>query len=319
MPKKEKYIKKSLTGGFSLSFKNIVYIAAFWAIVTVLFYVLNSPFAATVNGISGSSDISADAAKNPDIPGYFLIDMLPELTGRLAAALNPALLISGFLAAFAAGIFFTGGFLESFKRSLTAGSKEGKTSNKLKSPDTGGFAAGGLHNFWTMLMFFLLGATGFMLLNTITASAGRFLKAVAWGMTGSEATAYYTGVAVRIIYYALFLYLALILQYARIASVFGSGPAENARMRSVIRFKDGLWRGYDFLSGNKMKSVLLFLIILAATAAWFIIDHLVFFHLTENASLDPLIWSAFTGFGYIFLRIIQYAIATVFFNFRSED
>jgi hypothetical protein len=314
MPKKEKYIRKSLAGGFALSFKNIVYIATFWAIVTVLFYVLNSPFAATVNGISGSSDISADAPKNPDIPGYFLIDILPDITGRLASSLNPALMISGFLAAFAVGIFFTGGFLEAFKRSLTAESKTEKISSKLKPANRGGFCTGGLQNFWTMLMFFLLGATGFMLLNTITASAGRFLKAVAWGMTGSEAAAYYTGVAVRIIYYALFLYLALILQYARIASVFGAEPAENIRMRSVIRFKDGLWRGYDFLSDNKLRAVLLFLIVLAATAVWFIIDHLVFFHLAENASLDPLIWSAFTGFGYIFSRVFQYAASVYLYE-----
>jgi hypothetical protein len=169
-----------------------------------------------------------------------------------------------------------------------------------------------------MLMFFLLGATGFLLLNTVTASAGRFLKAVAWGMTGSETAAYYTGVAVRLIYYALFLYLALILQYARIASVFDAQPAENVRMRSVIRFKDGLWRGYDFLSGNKLKAAYLFLIVLSVTATWFVIDHLVFFHLTENAFLDPFIWSVFTGFGYIFFRIAQYAVAAVFFNLSSD-
>jgi hypothetical protein len=318
MPKKEKYIRKSLAGGFALSFKNIIYVTAFWISITVLFYVLNSPFAATVNGISGSSDISADAANNPDIKGYFLIDMLPGLTDRLATAMNPALLISGFLTAFAIGVFFTSGFLEAFKRSLTAESDTGKALKKSKAVNSSSFAYGGLQNFWTMLMFFLLGATGFLLLSTVTASAGRFLKAVAWGMTGSEAAAYYTGVAVRIIYYVLFLYLTLILQYARIASVFNAEPAENARMRSVIRFKDGLWHGYDFLSENKRKAVLLFLIILAATAAWFIIDHIVFFKLTENASLDPLIWSALTGLGYIFFRIVQYATAAVFFFLQSK-
>jgi hypothetical protein len=168
-----------------------------------------------------------------------------------------------------------------------------------------------------MLLFFILAATAFLLLNTITASAGRFLKAVAWGITESEAAAYCTGVAVRVVYYILFLYLAMFLQYARIAAVFSGEPPAGARLRSVMKFKEGLWRGYDFLSENKLKAGCLYLIVLAGTAAWFVLDHLVFFYLSENSSFNPLIWSAFTGFGYIFLHIGQYAVAVIFFRHRS--
>jgi hypothetical protein len=319
MGKKEKYILKCFTGGFTLSFKHILYIAAYWAVVTFIIFLLITPFSAAVNQISGSSDISADVSKNPDLKAYFMIDILPDLSGRISSGLNPAIIVSGCLLAFAVGVFFIGGFLESFKHRLSANARGMAHSKKPKPARVGDFIHGGWKNFLTMLMFFLLGATGFLLLNTVTSSVGQFLKAVAWGMTESEAAAYFTGLTVRIIYYALFFYFALYLQYVRIAAVFGDEYLKDVRLRSVMRFKEGLWRGYDFLSDNKLKAACLFLIILAMTAAWFVLDHLVFFYITENNSFDPLLWSALTGLGYIFFRILQYAVAAFFFLFNLKD
>lgn len=319
MPRKDKYISKSLAGGFKLSFKHFLFILAYWSVLTAIFLVLISPVSAGVNNISGASDISADIEKSRDISGYFLIDILPAFGKGIFSSLNSTVLLLFGLSAFAAGAFFNGAFLESFRRMLKASASAKPRSMKDDRGQTASFIRGGTRHFLTMLMFFLLGATCFFLLNTLTSSAGRFLKAVAWGMTGSEAAEYYTGLAVRAVYYILFFYLALILQYARIAAVFGDEPAKKVRLRPVINFKDGLSRGYDFLSDNKLKAACLFLIILAMTVAWFVMDHLVFFHLTESASLDPLVWSAFTGFGYIFFRVFQYSVAAAFFHFRSSE
>jgi len=318
MSGKKDSIRNIIKGGFALSFKAILFIAAYWIVVTSIFYMLITPLSATVNDISGDSDISADAGRNPDIKAYFLTDLLPGLSERRAAVLNPLVLISGYLLAFAVGAFFTGGLLDLFKQSLSADFKDKIRLKGFKTVRAGDFIQAGIKNFLTMLLFFFLAATAFLLLNTIMGSVGRFLKAVAWGITESEAAAYYTGAGVRIVYYILFLYLALFLQYARIAAIFKDEPPAGTRLRSVMKFKEGLWRGYDFLYENKLKATFLFLIILAGTAAWFVLDHLVFFYLSENSSFDPLFWSAFTGLGYIFLRIVQYSVAFMFFQLRFK-
>jgi hypothetical protein len=318
IPGKKDSIGNIINGGFALSFKAILFIAAYWIVVTSIFYLLIAPLSATVNEISGASDISADAGGNADIKAYFLTDLLPGLSERRAAALNPLVLISGYLLAFTVGAFFTGGLLDVFKASLSEDFKGKIRLKGFKTVRAGDFIQAGIKNFITMILFFLLAATAFLLLNTITASAGRFLKAVAWGMTENEAAAYYTGAGVRVVYYILFLYLAMFLQYTRIAAIFNDEPLPGTRLLSVMRFKEGLWRGYDFLSENRLKAACLFLIILAGTAAWFVLDHLVFFYISENTSFNPLIWSAFTGFGYIFFRIVQYAVAAEFFRFHYK-
>ena len=318
MPKKESFIRNSIKGGFALSFKAILFIAAYWIVVTSIFYLLITPLSATVNEISGASDISADAGRNPDIKAYFLTDLLPGLSERRAAALNPIILIAGYLLAFTVGAFFTGGLLDIFRQSPSDDFKDKIRLKGFKTFRAGDFIQAGIKNLVTMLLFFFLAATAFLLLNTIMGSVGRFLKAVAWGITESEAAAYHTGVVIHIVYYILFLYLAIFLQYARIAAIFKDEPPAGTRLRSVMKFKEGLWRGYDFLYENKLKATFLFLIILAGTAAWFVLDHLVFFYLSENSSFDPLFWSAFTGLGYIFLRIVQYSVAFMFFQLRFK-
>jgi len=318
MPEKKDSIRNIIKGGSVLSFKAILFISAYWMVVTLVFYLLITPLSATVNEISGASDISADSGGNADIGTYFLTDLLPGLSERRAAALNPVVLISGYLLTFLVGVFFTGGLLDVFKASLSADFKGKIRVKGFKTVRAGDFIRMGSRHFITMLLFFLLAVTAFLLLNTITGSVGRFLKAIAWGMTESEAVAYYTGAGVRIVYYILFLYLAMFLQYARIASVFAEEPPVGTRLRSVMKFKEGLWRGYDFLSDNKLKAACLFLIVLAGTAAWFVLDHLVFFYLSENSSFNLLLWSAFTGLGYIFLRITQYAAAAEFFRFHYK-